>query len=323
MALHPPLAAELAPALERLMSVMPGGLSAEGVPALRAAMARSRPDDEQLSRGGAIAIEHRSVARADGVPDLPLLVCRRAGVDGLRPAVLFAHGGGMMLGDETTGGLASALDWVERLDVVVVSVGYRLAPEHPHPAPVEDCWDGLLWVVEHADDLGIDAARVITAGPSAGGGLAAAVALLARDRGGPALAGQLLMQPMLDDRGDTPSSHELLAGDTGWDRTANTTGWTALLGDRRGGPDVPASAAPARAVDLSGLPPAFVDVGSMDVLRDEAVEYAVRMWRHAGQAELHVWPGAFHGFDVAAPDSALARAAQAARTAWLGRLLER
>ncbi len=143
---------------------------------------------------------------------------------------------------------------------------------------------------------------------------------MARDRGGPLLAGQMLMCPMLDDRNDTPSSWQM-AGRGVWDHTANETGWSALLGESRGGPDVSPYAAPARAADLSGLPPAFVDVGSAETFRDEDVAYASRIWQAGGIAELHVWPGGFHGFTMMAPDTAVSRAASAAQVGWLRRLL--
>ena len=148
----------------------------------------------------------------------------------------------------------------------------------------------LVWTAEHAEDLGIDPDRIVIAGGSAGGGLAAAVGLMARDRGGPALHAQMLMCPMLDDRNNTPSSLQM-AGLGVWDRQANQVGWTALLGDAAGGPDVSPYAAPARATDLSGLPPTFIDVGSAETFRDEAIDYASRIWRAGGRAELHVWPG--------------------------------
>jgi acetyl esterase/lipase len=210
---------------------------------------------------------------------------------------------------------------LEQLGVVVASVEYRLAPEHPFPAAVEDCYAGLVWTAAHATALGIDARRLLIAGASAGGGLAAAVSLMARDRGAPALLGQVLMCPMIDDRNQTPSSFEL-EGVGVWDRTSNETGWASLLGEERGGPGVSPYAAPAREKDLSGLPPAFIDVGSVETFRDEDVDYAVRMWRAGGQAELHVWPGAFHGFDGLAPDAVLSRAARQARLAWVVRLLQ-
>lgn len=186
--------------------------------------------------------------------------------------------------------------------------------------PAEDCYTGLEWTAKNAAELGIDAGRIIVGGVSAGGGLAAAVTLMARDRGGPALHGQLLICPMLDDRNDTPSAIQM-AGLGVWDHTANNTGWTALLGEARGGPDVSPYASPARETDLSGLPPTFIDCGSAETFRDEDVDYAVRIWRAGGTAELHVWPGGFHGFDSFAPQAAVSQDAKAARVKWLRRLL--
>ncbi len=185
---------------------------------------------------------------------------------------------------------------------------------------MEDCYAGLVRAAEHARELGIDADRIIIGGKSAGGGLAAALALLTRDRGGPAPIGQLLLCPMLDDRNTTFSSHQMAGVDI-WDRTSNATGWQALLGDRFGAPDLSPYAAPARATDLSGLPPAYIDVGSVETFRDEDVAYADALWRAGGQAELHVWPGAFHGFDSLAPEAALSQDARDARTRWLRRVL--
>jgi acetyl esterase/lipase len=225
----------------------------------------------------------------------------------------------MVAGDHRMG-LADALDWAEEFGLAVVSVGYRLAPETRHPGPVEDCYAGLVWTAEHAGELGIDPDRIVIAGVSAGGGLAAAVSLLARDREGPALLGQMLLCPMLDDRNESVSARQM-AGLGVWDRTANETGWTALLGAARGGPDVSPYAAPARARDLSRLPPAFIDVGSAETFRDEDVAYASTIWAGGGRAELHVWPGGFHRFDSLVPDAAISRAAKAARLNWLRRLL--
>jgi acetyl esterase/lipase len=216
--------------------------------------------------------------------------------------------------------VTGALEYARELDAVVVSVEYRLAPEHPHPAPIEDVYAGLLWTAEHAKEIGGDPERIVIMGASAGGGLSAALALLTRDRGGPRPIGQLLLCPMLDDRNDTPSAHQM-TGVGVWDRTSNETGWTALLGDRRGGPDVSPYAAPARAEDLTGLPPAFLDVGSAETFRDEVVAYASRLWQSGGIAELHVWPGGFHGFDGFAPQAAVSQAARAAHVSWLRRLL--
>ncbi len=178
-------------------------------------------------------------------------------------------------------------EWALPLGLAVISVEYGLAPRAQYPEPVEDCDAGLVWAAGHAAELGIDADRTVIGGKRAGGGLAAALALLTRDRGGPAPIGQLLLCPMLDDRNTTFSSHQM-AGIDIWDRTSNTTAWPALLGDRPGAADLPPYAAPARATDLSGLPPAYIDVGSSETFRDEDVAYADAIWRAGGQAELHV-----------------------------------
>jgi len=143
---------------------------------------------------------------------------------------------------------------------------------------------------------------------------------MARDRGGPALIGQMLGCAMLDDRNQTPSSYELDRQGM-WDRTSNLTGWRALLGAAQGGPDVSPYAAPARAADLSGLPPAYLDVGSVETFRDEVLDYAARIWRTGGVAELHVWPGGYHGFESMAPAAAISVAARQSRLDWLRRLL--
>ncbi|MFC4057603.1 alpha/beta hydrolase [Planomonospora corallina] len=317
----PPFDPELAAALAVLGESVPPSLTPDMVPLLRQAQANALTvTDEALSRGGAFQVEERAVPGPAGAPDVSLLVCRPAGATAPLAAIYHTHGGGMILGDNRAG-IDGVLDLAQELRLAVVSVEYRLAPEHPHPAPVEDCYAGLVWTVAHAGELGIDPGRVVVGGASAGGGLAAALALLARDRGGPALAGQLLMCPMLDDRNDTPSTHQM-AGLGVWDRTANETGWTALLGEARGGPDVSPYAAPARAADLSGLPPAFIDVGSAETFRDEDVAYASRIWQAGGSAELHVWPGGFHGFDLMAPQAAISQDARAARLRWLHRLLD-
>lgn len=321
---RPPLDPELSAAL----AAMPPGrsMSLEDVPARREEQARMlAAAGDALRRDGAVELEERRVPGPPGAPDLPVLILRPARAQGPWPGVYYAHGGGMVMGTNRTGADELAL-WVDEVGVVAVSVGYRLAPEHPHPAPVEDCYAGLVWTAEHRDELGIDPSRLAIAGASAGGGLAAGAALMARDRGGPALSHQILMCPMLDDRGITPSSQELdddVAGRGMWDRASNVTGWTALLGDAAGGPDVSPYAAPARAEDLAGLPAAFIDVGSAEIFRDEAIDYAARLSRAGVPVELHVWPGGFHGFDEVAPQTALARASRATRLGYVRRALSR
>ena len=317
----PPFDRELAAVLELMKDVIQPGLSLEDVEAARRGPGLELLSQLDLTAGGAFEAEDRTVAGPEGAPDISLLICRPAGPapERPRPVVYHVHGGGMVLGDRRAG-VDVILGWARELDMVVVSVEYRLAPEHPHPAPAEDVYAGLLWTARNAEELGADPDRIVIAGASAGGGLTAALALMLRDRGGPRPVGQLLMYPMLDDRNDTVSSHQM-AGVGVWDRTANDTAWTALLGDRRGGPGVSPYAAPARAADLSGLPPAFLDVGSAETFRDEVVTYASRIWQAGGVAELHVWPGGFHGFDGFAPQAALSRSARAAHLDWLRRLL--
>ncbi|NUT26397.1 MAG: alpha/beta hydrolase [Streptomyces sp.] len=317
----PPFDPELAAALELIREVISPGLTMAEIADVRQGAGIQMLADLDLTLGGFFEVEDRTVPGPEGAPEISLLICRPAApVDAAaRPVIYHVHGGGMVLGNNRVG-VDAALVWAKELDAVVVSVEYRLAPEHPYPAQIEDVYAGLEWTAKHAADFGGDPRRIVVAGASAGGGLSAALALLVRDRKGPELIGQMLMCPMLDDRNDSPSTRQM-AGLGVWDRTANETGWTALLGERRGGADVPAYAAPARAEDLSGLPPAFLDVGSAETFRDEVVAYASRLWQAGGTAELHVWPGGFHGFDGFAPQAALSQACRGAHLAWLRRLL--
>ncbi|MEY9925950.1 acetyl esterase/lipase [Catenulispora sp. GP43] len=242
--------------------------------------------------------EHAAPGRP-GDPDVRLLICTPTGAPGPRPAIYYSFGGGMFSGDHRHRPNVDPL-----LDI----------------APLDDLRTGLLWTADHAADLGIDPQRIIIAGTSAGGALTAALALTVRDQGGPRLLGQLLMSPMLDDRNDSPSMHRMEGIDI-WDRTTNGFGWSALLGSTCGAPDVSPYAAPARATDLSGLPPTYLDTGSAESLRDEITDYATRIWAASGAAELHIWSGGFHCFDKVVPESRVSRAAVEARHAWIGRLL--
>ena len=311
---------ELTAALATARELLPldSDLRVENIPALREMQRTRLPEvtDADLEGEGAFTVSERVVP---GEPDITLLICRPTRVAAPFGALYFIHGGGMVMGDRRLG-IPIALGVAAELGLAVISVEYRLAPEHPDPAPVEDCYAGLQWTFEHADELGIDTDRIVVVGGSAGGGLAAGTTLLARDRGGPRVAGQMLHCPMLDDRNNTHSARQL-DGLGIWDRTANQMGWTALLGDRQGGPDVSPYASPARAADLSGLPPTYLDVGSCETFRDEAVDYATRLWQAGGQAELHFWPGGFHGFTGFAPQAAISQAAFAPVVPWLRRLL--
>jgi acetyl esterase/lipase len=182
---------------------------------------------------------------------------------------------------------------------IVMSVDYRLAPETPFPGAVEDAYAALRWLETHAQELGVDADRIVVAGESAGGGLAAALAILARDRGNSPLSAQILVYPMLDDRTGPGHDHPH-TGQFVWTRDNNQMGWSAYLGGLPGEDDVPASAAPARCRDLSGLAPAFIACGTLDLFLEEDMEYARRLVRAGVPTELHLYPGAFHAFDLIA-----------------------
>jgi acetyl esterase/lipase len=314
---RPPFDPELEAVLALLGEQLPPSITPEMIPLLRQGLPIEVDVDTVLAEAGVERID-RTIAGYQG-GSIEVTVLRRIGRTGVGPGIYHTHGGGMIIGDRFVG-LAQILPWIVRHDAVAVTVEYRLAPEFPDPIPVEDCYAGLIWTAEHAAELGIDPGRLIIAGASAGGGLAAGTALLARDRQGPRLAGQVLIYPMLDDRDETVSTAQI-DGIGVWDRTSNLTGWTALLGERRGTDDVSIYAAPSRATDLSGLPPAFIDCGSAEVFRDEDVAYATALWHAGVQAELHVWPGGFHGFDLMAPHTELAQAMTAARDAWVGRVL--
>jgi acetyl esterase/lipase len=318
----PPFDHELAGPIRDIVAGLPGPLTFDLIADRRTRTISGSLSDEQIRRCGAFDVEERIVPGPPGAPGIPLLICRPAATAGPYPVIYNTHGGGMVAGNNRTVELADELDRAAALGLAVVAVDYRLAPEHPDPAPVLDCYAGLIWVADHGTTMGLDPDRIVISGNSAGGCLAAGVSLLARDRGGPALIGQMLQCPMLDDRCDQPSQRQL-AGTGLWDGLSNLTGWTALLGQRRGTDDVSCYAAPARAIDVAGLPPAFIDVGSVEALRDEAVAYATRIWQAGGEAELHVWSGAFHSFDEWVPDAVVSGTARRARQDWLRRLLDR
>lgn len=299
----------------------------------RAHFASITPDMAMQAAGRAVSWEDRLIPGPDGAPDVAVTIIRPTAPSGSgvsdasdasgrsdpAPAVLGIHGGGYVLGTRFFG-TGELIDLAEAHGTIGVAVEYRLAPEHPAPAAAEDCYAALVWLAAHAGTLGVDPKRIVVSGASAGGGLTAAVTLLARDRGGPAIAGQLVNTPMIDDRNDTVSSWQY-DGIGAWDRNNNDTGWDAALGADRGSARVDPARAPARATDLAGLPPAFIEVGSAEVFRDETVAYASRIWAAGGQAELHVWSGAYHGFSGFSPDAVVSHAADAARDSWWRRIL--
>ena len=252
-----------------------------------------------------VTTDNRTFLGADGT-ELTARVYRSAIADAgaAEAGLVFFHGGGYLLGDVYTEE-DRCLALCAPGGITIASLSYRLAPDAPHPAPSEDGYAGLCWVAENASELGIDTARLAVGGSSAGGGLAASVALMARDRGGPPLAFQLLVYPMLDDRLETPSMNASSDDHPLFTRAAAADAWGYFLD----GHPADAYAAPARADDLAGLPPAYVSVAEHDPLRDEGVDYARRLVQAGVPTELHLYPGTFHGFDIVGSRTAMGRRA--------------
>jgi acetyl esterase/lipase len=296
----------------------PGGLAGIADPVQRRATFLELMDAGVAEPDAGVVTEDHLVPGAAGDPEVRLRSYRPAGAEGPLPAVYYIHGGGMVIGAiETEDAIAGWL--CGAVGCAAVSVEYRLAPENPHPAPVEDCYAGLAWTATNAERLGIDPSRIAVYGGSAGGGLAAATAIVARDRGGPALAFQMLLYPMLDDRCCTPSCREI--DDIGvFDGWASEEGWRALLGERWASDAVEPAAAPARSTDLSGLPPAWIDVGELDSLRDESVAYALRLMQAGVATDLHVYPAVFHAWEVFVPEATASARVKAERVAALRRV---
>ncbi|MGB0388050.1 MAG: alpha/beta hydrolase [Ardenticatenaceae bacterium] len=250
-----------------------------------------RPSDPNIKE-----IE-RTIPGPDGAPDVPIRIYMPKDRDEAGPGFVNFHGGGFILGNLESEH-ARCLAMTAQGGAVSVGVDYRLAPEHPFPAGVEDCYAALKWVAEHAEELKIDPTKIAVGGGSAGGNLSAAVALMARDRGGPAVAFQLLIYPVIDDRCETPSMKDG-KGLYIWDSQNSLDMWDQYIGTDRS--NVSPYAAPARATDLSGLPPAYVMTAEHDPLRDEGITYALRLMQAGVQVELHNYPGTVHGFDFLAP----------------------
>ena len=259
----------------------------------------------QLSTGerecGHVLREDRRIPQMSNNTDIEVRIYRPKDYSTPLPALLWIHGGGYVMGDHRLDDLHnSAL--AERQSCIVVSVDYRLAPEHPYPAGLVDCFSALTWLFDESANLGVDHSRVAIGGASAGGGLAAALALYTRDRSDFALAGQLLLCPLLDDRSIVQASKSV-ADTLAWNRESNLLGWRAYLGIEPGGDDRNDYSSPSRAANLTGLPPAYIAVGSLDLFAGEDMEYARRLIAAAVPTELHVYAGGFHGFDNLSPNA--------------------
>ena len=316
-ATSPRIAPEFAAPLGMLLQMLPGGLNAapdiagrrQTMEALVGALAASTPPVE------GVATEDRTIPGHESDAAVGVRIFRPDGMPDRAPGIVHVHGGGMVMGT-VDGEAAVCAALAVGLGCVVVSVDYRLAPEHPYPAGLRDCYAALRWVHDTTGDLGVDPDRIALYGGSGGGNLVLATALMARDAGGPAIRFVMAPYPMIDDRNETPSSHEI-TGIGIWDRAATQDAWGWYLG----GQEADGYAAPARMEDLRGLPPTFIDVGDLDVFRDEDVAFAARLLQAGVPTELHVYPGAFHAAEAFAPDAPAGQTIVGARFAALQRAL--
>ena len=287
--------------LDQLLEVLPGGFNTIPDIVVRRATVSQILAGIEVPPNPNVTSEDRTVPGPEGAPDISVRIYRPVNATGALPGIYYIHGGGMILGN-VEGEDPSATKICDEVGAVVVSVEYRLAPEDPHPAQAEDCYAGLVWMARNAGELGIDTERLAVYGASAGGGLTIATSMLARDRGFPDLAFQMPIYPMIDDRNETGSSHEIV--DVGiWDRAGNVEAWAWYLGD--GKPDH--YFAPSRCEDLTGLPPTFIDVGTVDLFRDEDITFAMRLMQAGVPTELHVSPGAYHASENFAPEAPLSQ----------------
>lgn len=289
----------------------------------RSTLVQARADSDALSRmrpPPPIEPVRYLAAGYDGAPDVPLLVFKPENAR-LRPAILHIHGGGMVMGS-AYGLRHGPSSFAANHDIVIVSVDYRLAPETPFPGPQEDCYTALAWLLENAETLGVDIARIAVMGESAGGGLAAALAQMVRDRGEHRLCAQILVYPMLDHRTggaedpyDNPSVGEFV-----WTREKNQFGWGCLRGEYALNDDRQGWFSPSLATDLSDLPPTFITTGTLDLFFDESLEYARRLCQAGVSVEMRSYAGGFHGFNFFA-DTDIARSFDNDLNAAIKRLL--
>ena len=298
--------------LEALWEALPGGLN--GIPdivARRGAMSASRAT---APKGEYFDLSVSLHTYSGPGSDLSLRLYRPNDAASLGPGLIYIHGGGMIMGDLDSQD-ENMREAATALGIPIASIDYRKAPEHPYPAAPEDCYAGVCWVFEHATNLGMDASNIGLMGASAGGGLALSVALMLRDRNGPALNYLLPIYPMIDDRHATASSHEIV--DIGiWDRAGSIEAWGWYLG----GAEADEYAAPARAGDLSGLPPSYIDVGDLDLFRDEDITLAQRLSAAGVPVEFHLWTGAYHASELFAPKARLSQQIWATRYQAIRRL---
>lgn len=299
MSLWDRIDAESKPPLEALWEAMPGGFnSIPDIVARRAAMSASRA---AIPKGNFPQLQVAEYQYPGPENELTLRLYRPETAAADSPGLIYIHGGGMIMGDLESQD-ENMREAATELNIPIASIDYRKAPEHPYPAAPEDCYAGVSWVFANAQALGMDPSNIGLMGASAGGGLALAVALMLRDRQGPSLRYLLPIYPMIDDRHETTSSNEVV--DIGiWDRAGSIEAWNWYLG----GAEADSYAAPARAENLSNLPPTYIDVGDLDLFRDENITIVQRLSAAGVSVEFHLWPGAYHASELFAPHAALSR----------------
>jgi len=247
----------------------------------------------------------RSIPGRNGAPDVTIHIIN-GGRAGARPAILHMHGGGYIMGAPAMS-FPQLIPMSQALDCVIVSVDYRLAPATAFPGSLEDNYAALTWLHKNATELGVDASRIAVMGESAGGGHAAMLAIAARDRGEVPIMFQALIYPMIDDRTGATRQAPPHIGTLIWTPEQNRRGWSALLGVPAGSDKVPEGAVPSRMTNLVGLPPTYIAVGGIDLFVEEDIAYAQRLINAGIPVELNVVPGAYHGFDILAPQTAIAK----------------
>jgi len=311
---------ELIAPLENFLNLTNGGLNLHDIPGTRAMMAQSAAATKAVMPVvEGVIVDDRKVPGPEGAEEVSVRVYQPENRAEALPALLWIHGGGYVLGS-VEGDDVMARNWAKDLNCVVVSVEYRLAPENPFPAPLDDCYAALKWLASE-NDLDVDKSRIVIGGASAGGGLAAGLALLARDRGEVSVAYQLLIYPMIDDANLTQASDEV-ADTFVWSRESNLLGWRCYLGAEPGGDGISQYAAPFRASELAQLPPAFISVGDQDLFLSENIDYAHRLLKAGIATELHVYPGGYHAFNGFAPSTDISRRFNTDRDAALKRALQ-
>lgn len=314
--IDPDLASGLS-ALAKIMGNGPGLI--EDLAGTRAASAAR---DAQLVSGLEIPdtiMQEVLQAPSSAGHQIDLRVMRPKVAQGKAPLFFWIHGGGYVMGTALQGDMFT-LNATQGLGCFSASVEYRLAPETAYPGPLEDCYQGLKYLYDHADELGINREKIIIGGVSAGGGLAAGLALLIRDRGEMDICAQVLIYPMIDDTNIAPPSDD--TPDTlVWSRAYNKFGWQSYLGDLFGQKEVPIYAAPARADDLSGLPPTYMPVGDLDLFLDENILYARKLTQAGVPTHFHIVPGAYHGFNGFAASAPVSQAINMETFAFIGKIL--